>query len=45
MLSRKIVEDYNVDEDADQASWKIKDPGDDTNHGEDHRDDARPPFS
>ena len=42
MRSREIIEDHDVDENADQASREIKDPRDDTDHREDHRNDSSP---
>ena len=42
LRSREIVEYSDVDEDADQASWEIKDPRDDADDGENQGDDSGP---
>ena len=42
MRSREIVEDNDVDEDADQASRETKDPRYDADDGEDHGDGSGP---
>jgi len=42
MRSREIVEHYDVDEDADQASRETKDPRYDADNGEDHSDGSSP---
>jgi len=42
MRSREIVEYYDVDEDADQASRETKDPRYDADDGEDHGDGSGP---
>ena len=42
MRSREIVEYYDVDEDADQASRETKNPRYDADDGEDHGDGSGP---
>jgi len=42
MRSREIVEYYDVDEDADQASRETKKPRYDADDGEDHGDGSGP---
>jgi hypothetical protein len=42
MRSREIVEHYDADEDADQASRETKDPRYDADNLEDHSDGSSP---